>query len=148
MALKWWQKIVELGKNNTKLSWNCDSDKDKGKYNGKILTEYGSLFNAWKDWFSLRILIAGERRDVTGDYLKEAPHLNKKYDVVISYWTLVREFCMVNGKCSNLCCIMNTLRFKITPGTSTQCTPPPPMLLPWGPLQCTCIIVQFYYWTV
>jgi len=110
----------------------------------KYWQQYGSLFNAWNDWFSLRILVAGERCDVTGEYLKEAPHLNKKYNAVISYWTLVREFCIVNRECSNLCCIMNTPLFKIHSWVfyTVYCTPSPP------PPQAACIIVQLYYWTV
>ena len=39
---------------------------------------------------------------------KDAPRLNKK--IVISYWTLVGEFCIVNREFFDLQYLMNTLR--------------------------------------
>ena len=60
--------------------------------------------------FSLRILVAGERCNVTGKHFeREAPHLRKKKLIVIAYQTLTREFCVVNGEFSDLQCLMNTL---------------------------------------
>ena len=56
--------------------------------------------------FSLRFLVARERCNVTGEYLKEA-HIWVK--IALSYWTLAREFSVVNGEFSNLRCLMNTL---------------------------------------
>ena len=40
--------------------------------------------------------------------IKDAPRLNKK--IVIGYWTLVGEFCIVNREFSDLQYLMNTLR--------------------------------------
>lgn len=33
MALKQRHWTAEMAKNDTKMVWNCDSDKEKGKYN-------------------------------------------------------------------------------------------------------------------
>ena len=46
------------------------------------------------DRFSLRILVAGERCNVTGEYFERGPYLSKK--IVITYLTLARELSVVN----------------------------------------------------
>ena len=38
MALKQQHKTDEMATNDTKMDWNCDSDRDKCKYNSKIPT--------------------------------------------------------------------------------------------------------------
>ena len=57
--------------------------------------------------FSLRILVAGERCNFTGEYC-ESPCLNRKI-IVIGYRMLAREFCVANGELSDLQCLMNSL---------------------------------------
>ena len=38
MATQQQRKTVEIVANDTKMAWNCNSNKEKHKYNGKILT--------------------------------------------------------------------------------------------------------------
>ena len=38
MALKQQHRTAELAKNDTKMGWNSDSNKEKYKYSGKIPT--------------------------------------------------------------------------------------------------------------
>ena len=41
-----------LGSRGTKMGWNCDSDREKGKYNRKIPTaKSGFLLNTWNNRF-------------------------------------------------------------------------------------------------
>ena len=54
----------------------------------------------------LRIVVAGERCNVTGEHFQRGSTSQK---IVIGYRTLAREFCVVNGECSDLCCLLNTL---------------------------------------
>ena len=50
--------------------------------------------------FSLRILVAGERCNFTGEYCERGSM--SQYKIVIGYRTLAGEFCVVNGEFSNL----------------------------------------------
>ena len=38
MALKQWHRTAEMMTNDTKMAWNCDSDRERHKYNCKIPT--------------------------------------------------------------------------------------------------------------
>ena len=61
-------------------------------------------------WFwrvLLRILVVGERCNVTGEYFKRGS--TSEYKTVIGYWTFARELCIVNREFSNRWCPMNTL---------------------------------------
>ena len=62
--------------------------------------------------FSLRILLAGEKCNVTGDYSERGSMSESK--IVIEYEILAREFCIVSGEFSDLWCLMNTLYTKLT----------------------------------
>ena len=58
--------------------------------------------------FLLRILVAGERCNVTGEYFEKGS--TTEYIVVIGYRTIAVTFSAVNGEFSNLRCLrMNTL---------------------------------------
>ena len=58
--------------------------------------------------FLLRILVAGERCNVTGEYFEKGS--TTEYIVVIGYRTIAVKFSAVNGEFSNLRCLrMNTL---------------------------------------
>ena len=57
--------------------------------------------------FSLRILVAGERRNFTGEYFERGS--TSEYKTVIGYRTFAGEPCVVNGKFSVLRCRVNTL---------------------------------------
>ena len=61
--------------------------------------------------FSLRILVAGERCNVTGEYFERGSMSEK--NIVISYLVLVGEFCVVKGEFSELRCLMNTLILRL-----------------------------------
>ena len=58
-------------------------------------------------WLSVRLLVAGERCNVTEEYFEKASMSVQKE--VIGYQTLLREFCTINGEFSELRCLMNTL---------------------------------------
>ena len=63
-------------------------------------------------WFCrvlLRILVVGERCNVTGEYFKRGS--TSEYKTVIGYQMFAGELCIVNGEFSNLWCLMNTLWF-------------------------------------
>ena len=60
-----------------------------------------------KTGFSLRILVAGERGNVTEEYFKRGS--TSKKNIVIGYQMFAGEFCLVNGEFFNLQCLMNTL---------------------------------------
>ena len=70
---------------------------------------FSSVVNTWHTFsgFSLRILVAGVRCNIPGEYFENTPCLNKK--IVIGYLTLAGDFCVVNGEFSNLWCLINTL---------------------------------------
>ena len=57
--------------------------------------------------FSLRILVAGERCNVTGEYFESGS--KSEYKIVIGYRTFTGELCVVDGEFSDLRCRMNTL---------------------------------------
>ena len=61
--------------------------------------------------FSLRILLAGEKCNVTRDYFERGSMSESK--IVIEYGTLAREFCIVNGEFSDVWCLTNTLYTKL-----------------------------------
>ena len=96
------------------------------KQGKKTLTNYFTFksiprLSSKKNWsgpsgpgLSLRILVAGERFNVTREYyFWKKLYVWKK--IGISYRMLVGEFCIVNGEFSNLQCLMNTLLKSITP---------------------------------
>ena len=60
-----------------------------------------------KTRFSLKILVAGERFNATGEYFKRGSTSKKK--LVIGHQTLAEEFCIVSGEFSDLQGLMNTL---------------------------------------
>ena len=57
--------------------------------------------------FSLRILVAGERCNVTGEYFERGS--TSEYKIVIGYRTFAAESCIVNGEFSDRRSQMNTL---------------------------------------
>ena len=57
--------------------------------------------------FSLRILVAGERCNVTGEYFERGS--TSEYKIVIGYRTFAGESCIVNGEFSDRRSQMNTL---------------------------------------
>ena len=57
--------------------------------------------------FSLRILVEGERCNVTEEYFESGS--KSEYKIVIGYRTFVGELCIVNGEFPDLRCQMNTL---------------------------------------
>ena len=57
--------------------------------------------------FSLRILVAGERCPVTGEYFERGSTSEDK--IVIGYRTFAGESCIVNGEFSDRRSQMNTL---------------------------------------
>ena len=67
------------------------------------------------DRFSLRILVAGEKCNVTGEYFERGQYLSKK--IIITYLTLAGELSVVNRKFSDLQCLMKTLRDPAEAGT-------------------------------
>ena len=58
--------------------------------------------------FSLRILVAGERCCVTGEYFERGSI--SEYKIVILYRMFAGESCLVNGELSVLQCLINTLQ--------------------------------------
>ena len=50
--------------------------------------------------FSSRILVAGERCNITGEHFERGSTSEKK--IIIGYQTLAREFSVVNGEFSDL----------------------------------------------
>jgi len=56
---------------------------------------------------SLRILVAGERCNVTGEYFERGSTF--QYIIVIGYRTFAGELSVINGEFSDLRCRMNTL---------------------------------------
>ena len=60
-----------------------------------------------KAGFSLRILVAGERCNVTGEYFERGS--TSEYKIVIGYRTFAGESCIVNGEFSDRRSQMNTL---------------------------------------
>ena len=61
---------------------------------------------SYKPGFSLRILVAGERCNVTGEYSERGSTSEKK--IVIGYPMLAGEICVVNRELSDVQCLMNT----------------------------------------
>ena len=57
--------------------------------------------------FSLRILVAGERCNVTGEYFERGSMSG--YNIVIGYQTFAGELSIVNRIFSDLWCLMNSL---------------------------------------
>ena len=55
----------------------------------------------------MRILVAGERCNVTGEYFESGS--KSEYKIVIGYRKFTGELCVVNGEFSDLRCRMNTL---------------------------------------
>ena len=53
--------------------------------------------------FSLKILVAGERFNATGEYFKRGSTSEKI--LVIGHQTLAEEFCLVSGEFSDLQCL-------------------------------------------
>jgi len=80
-----------------------------------LLENEGQFFSSWQNnywtcWagFSLRILVAGERCNVTGKYfLIKGLHI--WIEVVTGYWKFAGEFCIGNREFYNLLHLMNTL---------------------------------------
>lgn len=66
---------------------------------GMVLQEAG---------FSLKILVAGERFNATGEYFKRGSTSAKK--LVLGHQTLAEEFCIVSGEFYDLQCLINTLK--------------------------------------
>ena len=58
--------------------------------------------------FSLRILVAGERCCVTGEYFERGSI--SEYKIVILCRMFAGESCLVNGELSDLQCLINTLQ--------------------------------------
>ena len=58
--------------------------------------------------FSLKILVAGERFNATGEYFKRGSTSENK--LVIGHQTLAKEFCIISGEFSDLQYLMNTLK--------------------------------------
>ena len=63
--------------------------------------------NLYQSGFSLRILVAGERCNVTGEYFERGS--TSEYKIVIGYRTFAGVSCVVNGEFSDLRCRMNNL---------------------------------------
>ena len=61
----------------------------------------------YQSGFSLRILVAGERCNVTGEYFERGS--TSEYKIVIGYRTFAGESCIVNGELSDRRSQMNTL---------------------------------------
>ena len=61
-----------------------------------------------KTGFLLRILVAGERCNCTGEYCERDSMSEQK--IAIGYCSLAGEFCVVNEEFSDLRCSMNTLQ--------------------------------------
>ena len=59
---------------------------------------------------SLRILVAGERCNVTGEYFEGGS--TSEFKIVIGYRTFAGESCVINGELSDLRCLMNMARLK------------------------------------
>ena len=57
--------------------------------------------------FSLRILVARERCNITGEYFERGSTSEQK--IVIGYWAFARDFYEVNEEFHDLWCRMNTL---------------------------------------
>ena len=57
--------------------------------------------------FSLRILVAGETCNVTGEYFEGGS--TSKYNIVIGYQTFAGELSIINQEFSDLWCLMNSL---------------------------------------
>ena len=66
--------------------------------------------------FSLRILVAGERCNVTGEHFERGSTSEKKKLMVIGYGKLKRDFCVVKGEFSDFRCLMNTLHCNFATG--------------------------------
>ena len=58
---------------------------------------------------SLRILVAGERCNITGEYFEKGS--TSEWKVVIGYQTLAGELSLVNREFSHLWCLMKTLAY-------------------------------------
>ena len=58
--------------------------------------------------FSLRILVAGERCNITEEYFERGS--TSEYKIVIGYRMFDGELCIVNGEFPDLRCLMNTLK--------------------------------------
>ena len=61
----------------------------------------------YESGFSLRILVAGERCNVTEEYFERGS--TSEYKIAIGYRTFAGELCVVNGEFSDLRCRMNIL---------------------------------------
>ena len=69
---------------------------------------------------SLRILVAGERCNVTGEYFERGS--TSEFKIVIGYRTFAGESCVINGELLDLQCLMNMAHQK---GNITQASNQP-----------------------
>ena len=77
------------------------------------------LITAYNTGFTLRILVAGERCNVTGKKYYERGSTSER-KIVIGYRTLARELCIVNREFSNLRCLINTMITGVSSFTTTK----------------------------
>ena len=90
------------GKAQKRVSWNCHT------IGFCLPTKKLQVFTKQNinSRFSVRIIVAGERCNVTGESWKESPRLNNN---IVGHQTLAEEFCLVNKEFSDLQCLMNIL---------------------------------------
>ena len=67
--------------------------------------------------FSLRILVAGERCYITGEYFERGSM--SEYKIVILYGMFAGESCVVNRELSDLQCLINTLQISTSMSESS-----------------------------
>ena len=59
--------------------------------------------------FSLRIQVAGERCNITGEFFERGSMSEQHNKIIIGYRMLGGEFCVVKGEFTDLRCLMSTL---------------------------------------